>query len=186
MWTIKAQFHLIYFKGDPVQGDVYYVRSKDWGVTFSAPIRVNSEQGTAVAAGTIRGACIALGENGRVHVAWNGSSKSSIRGPLIPGVPSNSRYNGLPMLYTRLNDTGMAFEEERNLMKLTFGLDGGARSLPMAPVMSTSRGMGATQETPKVRMGVAFGLPARVMEGRIFWPKPRRTKSRLEFVAAAV
>ena len=121
----KGTVHLIYFKGDPVQGDVYYVRSKDWGVTFSAPIRVNSEQETAVAAGTIRGARIALGENGRVHVAWNGSSKSSIRGPLIPGVPSNSPYNGLPMLYTRLNDTGMAFEEERNLMKLTFGLDGG-------------------------------------------------------------
>ena len=30
-----------------------------------------------------------------------------------------------PSPYTRLNDTGMAFEEERNLMKLTFGLDGG-------------------------------------------------------------
>ena len=121
----KGIVHMIYFKGDPSQGDVYYVRSKDWGAAFSSPIRVNSEQGTSVAAGTIRGARIALGKNGRVHVAWNGSSKSSIRGPLIPEMPSNSPYNGLPMLYTRLNDAGTAFEKERNLMKLTFGLDGG-------------------------------------------------------------
>jgi len=117
--------HVIYFKGDASQGDVFYVRSKDWGATFSSPMRVNSEPGTAVAAGTIRGARIALGKNERVNVAWNGSSKSSIRGPLIPEMPSNSPYNGLPMLYTRLNDAGTAFEKERNLMKLTFGLDGG-------------------------------------------------------------
>jgi len=117
--------HMIYFKGDASQGDVFYVRSKDWGATFSSPIRVNSEPGTAVAAGTIRGARIALGKDGRVHVAWNGSSKSSIRGPLIPEMPRNSPYNGLPMLYTRLNAAGTAFEKERNLMKITFGLDGG-------------------------------------------------------------
>jgi len=121
----KGAVHLIYFKGDPGHGDVYYVRSKDWGATFSSPIQANSEQGTAVAAGTIRGARIALGENGRVHVAWNGSSKSSIRGPLIPEMPSDSPYNGLPMLYTRLNAAGTAFEKERNLMTFTFGLDGG-------------------------------------------------------------
>src|SRR5262249_2605906 len=88
----KGVVHMIYFKGDPAHGDVYYVRSKDSGATFSSAIRVNSEQGTAVAAGTIRGARIALGENGRVHVAWNGSSKSSIRGPLMPGMPSDSPY----------------------------------------------------------------------------------------------
>ncbi len=43
----------------------------------------------------------------------------------MPNVPSNSPYNGLPMLYTRLNEAGTAFERERNLMKLTFGLNGG-------------------------------------------------------------
>jgi hypothetical protein len=40
-------------------------------------------------------------------------------------MPSDSPYNGLPMLYTRLNDVGTAFEKERNLIKQTFGLDGG-------------------------------------------------------------
>jgi len=117
--------HMIYFKGDPTQGDIFYVRSKDWGATFSSPIRVNREPGTAVAAGTIRGGRMAIGINGRVHVAWNGSAKSSLRGPLIPNMPSNSPYNGLPMLYARLNGAGTAFERERNLMRLTFGLDGG-------------------------------------------------------------
>jgi hypothetical protein len=117
--------HMIYFKGDPGHGDVFYVRSKGRGTTFSSPMRVNSEPGTAVATGTIRGAHVALGENGRVHVAWNGSSQSPLRGPRIPEMPSDSPYNGLPMLYTRLNDAGTAFERERNLMKVTFGLDGG-------------------------------------------------------------
>src|SRR5215217_3074531 len=32
---------------------------------------------------------------------------------------------GAPMLYTRLNDAGTAFEPERNLMHRSFGLDGG-------------------------------------------------------------
>lgn len=116
---------IVYFKGEPGHGDLFYVHSKDWGTTFSAPMRVNSEPGTAVATGTIRGAHLALGKNGRVHVAWNGSTQSSLRGPRIPEMPSASPYNGLPMLYTRLNDAGTAFERERNLMKVTFGLDGG-------------------------------------------------------------
>jgi len=121
----KGILHVIYFKGDPGHGDIFYVHSKDWGNSYSSPIRVNSEAGTAVASGTIRGGRIAVGNDGRIHVAWNGSSKSSLRGPLIPDMPKTSPYNGLPMLYTRLNDTGTAFEEARNLMKLTFGLDGG-------------------------------------------------------------
>lgn len=32
---------------------------------------------------------------------------------------------GEPMLYSRSNDSGTAFEPERNLMTRTFGLDGG-------------------------------------------------------------
>ncbi len=40
--------HLIYFKGEPKGGDIFYVRSKD-GDTFSDPIKVNSHPGSAVA-----------------------------------------------------------------------------------------------------------------------------------------
>jgi len=105
--------HLIYFKGDPAAGDLYYCRSRD-GNTFSAPIRVNSVSGTAIAIGNIRGGRIATGKNGRVYVTWNGSQTAA-------------KGNGgrAPMLYTRLNDTGTAFEPERNLIHSAYGVDGG-------------------------------------------------------------
>jgi hypothetical protein len=113
--------HLLYYLGDAGGGDLYYVKSSDSGRTLSAPLRVNSEASTAIAAGTIRGGQLAIGRNGRVHVAWNGSSKAEPRGPLNP----ESGLHGSPMLYSRLNDAGNAFEPERNLMTQTFGLDGG-------------------------------------------------------------
>lgn len=113
--------HLLYYSGDPAGGNLYYVKSSDAGRTWSAPLRVNSEDGSAIAAGSIRGGQIAIGKNGRVHVAWNGSSKVSSKGPLNP----ESGKRGAPMLYSRLSDSGTAFEPERNLMTRTFGLDGG-------------------------------------------------------------
>jgi hypothetical protein len=113
--------HLIYFAGDPKHGDVFYMRSEDFGDAFSSPIRVNSQEGSAMAIGAIRGAQISLGKRNRVHVAWNGSDAAQPRGPINPeaGTP------GSPMLYARLNDQGAAFEPQRNLMQETFGLDGG-------------------------------------------------------------
>jgi hypothetical protein len=107
--------HLVYYKGDPAHGDLYYVRSRDGGATFSAPLRMNSQAGSAIAMGNIRGAHIAIGRNGRVHVAWNGSHQA---GP--PGPPGRE-----PMLYTRLNNAGNAFEPERNLIQAAYGVDGG-------------------------------------------------------------
>jgi hypothetical protein len=117
--------HVIYLKGEPSKADVYYVTSGDHGKTLSAPIRVNRQPGSAIASGTIRGAQLALGSDGRVHVAWNSSSVAKPRGPLNPEQPADSPYNGTPMLYTRLNDAGTAFEPERNMMQHTFALDGG-------------------------------------------------------------
>lgn len=104
--------HLLYFKGNPREGDLVYVRRVKGEKTFSAPLRVNSEPGSAVAAGTIRGGQLALGKKGRVHVAWNGSMKTKTS-------------TGHPMLVTRLNDAGTAFEPQRNLMQTTTDLDGG-------------------------------------------------------------
>src|SRR5262249_27151182 len=78
-------------------------------------IRVNSQPGSAVATGTIRGAQLAIGRSGRVHVAWNGSRQAEPLGP-----------NGsMPMLYARLDDAGAAFEPQRNLMHDGGALDGG-------------------------------------------------------------
>jgi hypothetical protein len=113
--------HLLYYFGDAGHGNLFYVKSPDAGLTWSAPLRVNSVIGTAVAAGTIRGGQIAIGKNGRIHVAWNGSSESEPKRAIQPelGQP------GAPMLYSRLNDARTGFEPERNLMTRTFGLDGG-------------------------------------------------------------
>lgn len=110
--------HLLYYAGDPRHGDVFYARSRDAGLSFSRPLRVNSDPGSAIATGTIRGAQLALGRAGRVHVAWNGSKPEGTLNP-------DSGQPGMPMLYARLNDAGNAFEAQRNLMNHSFGLDGG-------------------------------------------------------------
>ncbi len=107
--------HMVYYKGDPGHGDLYYVRSRDGGTTFSAPLRVNSISESAIATGNIRGASIAIGRNGRIHVAWNGSHA------LTPGPV----YGKEPMLYTRLNDAGTAFEAQSDLIQVARGIDGG-------------------------------------------------------------
>lgn len=105
--------HLVYFKGDPAGGDIFYTKSVG-GLTFSKPVRVNSIGGTAVALGNIRGARIAVGRDGHVYVVWNGSQTAA-------------KANGgrAPMLFARLNDSGTAFEGERNLIRSAYGIDGG-------------------------------------------------------------
>lgn len=107
----RGALHLIYFAGEPGGGDVYYVRRDAGKTEFTTPLRVNSEPNTAVAAGTIRGAQLALGQNGRVHVAWNGPHK--------PGG------HEAPMFYARMNEARTAFEAQRNVMQFSGGLDGG-------------------------------------------------------------
>jgi hypothetical protein len=102
----KGVLHLIYFKGDAAKGDLFYVRREPGKDRFSAPVHVNSERGSAIATGTIRGGQLALGKRQRVHVAWNGSK-------------------GAGMFYARLNDDGTAFEDQRNLMQSTGVLDVG-------------------------------------------------------------
>lgn len=111
----QGTLHLIYFRGDAAAGDVFYVRRRAGDARFSNPIQVNQHPGSAIAVGSVRGAQLALGENGRVHVAWLGSSKAEPRGP----------GDATPMLYTRLNDAGTGFEPERNVLQYAKGLDGG-------------------------------------------------------------
>jgi hypothetical protein len=106
--------HLIYLRGETQSCDVMYCERRPDQTAFSTPLRVNSKPGSAIAVGTVRGAQLALGRNGRVHVAWNGSDAAITS----PGV-------GVPMLYSRLNDNSEGFEPQRNLMTLTTHLDGG-------------------------------------------------------------
>jgi hypothetical protein len=111
----RSRAHLIYFKGDPRHGDIYYVRCDDGGATFSKPIRVNSQPDSVVIIGTIRGPHIAIGTDDRPHIAWMGSDKAE---PKAPGKQT-------PMLYARLNDAGDGFEPQRNVIANHPGLDGG-------------------------------------------------------------
>lgn len=111
----KGIVHLVYFKGEAKAGNLFYCRREPGQTEFSSPLQVNSQSGSAVATGTIRGGQIAVGKNGRVHVAWNGSGQALPKGPA----------KGHPMLYARLNDAGTSFEEQRNLMTQTDVLDGG-------------------------------------------------------------
>jgi hypothetical protein len=111
----KGVVHLLYFTGDPKHGNLEYVRREAGKKEFSKPIQVNSQDGSAIAVGTIRGAQMALGKNNRIHVAWNGSGKATPQA-----------YNkSAPMCYTRLDDSGKAFEPQKSVMQQTWGLDGG-------------------------------------------------------------
>src|SRR5258706_12435782 len=66
----RGILHLVYYAGDAHAGDLFYVRSSDFGAKFSPALRVNSQPGSAVPSATIRAAQLALGKNGPLHVAW--------------------------------------------------------------------------------------------------------------------
>jgi hypothetical protein len=111
----RGVLNLIYFQGSPEAGNIYYVQRAPGMTAFSKPIRVNSVPGSAIAVGNVRGAQLAVGKNGVIHVSWLGSSKAEPRGPS----------DTTPMMYTRSNGARTTFEPERNLMQFATGLDGG-------------------------------------------------------------
>ena len=111
----SGTLHLIYFKGDPKAGNVFYVQQKRDETGFSPAIRVNSRDGSVMAIGSIRGAQMALGKNGRVHVVWNGATGAETA--VIDGKKTE------PMVYTRISNG--RFEPERNVLTFAAGLDGG-------------------------------------------------------------
>jgi hypothetical protein len=113
--------HLLYFSGEPRAGNLFYVRSTDNGSTFSKRVRVNSQEGSAIATGTIRGGQLAVGGDGRVHIAWNGSDTAMPRGLVNPANDQPSA----PFLYARSTAGGTAFEPQRNLTRRSYGIDGG-------------------------------------------------------------
>lgn len=111
----RGRIHLTYVKGDPLRADLFYVRSDDGGKTFSKALRANSHPRSIIIAGTVRGPHLALGKNDRIHIAWMGSDEAQ---PKAAGRKT-------PMLYTRVNDAGDAFEPQRNVVRNHPGLDGG-------------------------------------------------------------
>jgi len=109
----RGTLHVLYFKGDPAAGDLYYVHRAFGATVFDPPIRVNSEPGTAIATGSVRGGHLALGRGGWIHVAWDASH---------PVGQPGATYT--PMYYTRLSPTEHAFEPQRAIGHTVY-LDGG-------------------------------------------------------------
>jgi hypothetical protein len=153
--------HLVYFKGDPAGGDVFYTSRKATPIAFSRPIQVNSQPGSAVAVGTVRGAQLALGRQGRIHVAWNGAQKALPPNPI----------KGTPMLYARSDESRTAFEPQRNLMQRTSVLDGGGT------VAADSAGNvyvgwhGRAEDAPEGEAGRAFWFARARDDGATFAPE---------------
>ncbi len=108
---VDGTVHLVYLTGKPDGADIRYTHRALAAAAWAAPVTVNSIRHSAMAIGTIRGAQIALGKGGRVHVVWNGVGKK--------GEPA-----GAPLYYSR----GLAgkFEPQRTMNEGTLHLDGGA------------------------------------------------------------
>jgi hypothetical protein len=105
--------HVVYFTGKPAGGDLYYVRLNADGGRTSKPVRVNSTPGSALATGSVRGAQLSLGRNGRIHVAWHGSQPTS-----------GTNQSTTPVWYTRSAD-GVTFDLQRAVSGTSEGIDGG-------------------------------------------------------------
>src|SRR5437763_1076329 len=103
--------HVTYFSGEPSHGDVFYTRLVDG--RFAPGRRVNTQTGSAIAVGNVRGPSLAIGRDGRVHVAWMGSDRADRTG------------DAAPMLYTRSRADGR-FEPERNVHQNPGPIDGGS------------------------------------------------------------
>lgn len=113
--TPTGLVHLVYLKGDPKACDIRYTSRRADGGEWTAPITVNSEPRSAIAAGTIRGAQIALGKDGSVQVIWNGNTGGK-----------KEMMMRAPLLHARLLPGAKIFSPQQNLMGDTTALDGGA------------------------------------------------------------
>ena len=108
--------HLLYFKGDAMGGELFYAVKAPGGKEFPPAMKVNSQPGSVIVAGTMRGPQMALGRD-QVHVVWmggNGAAKVKVGGQSVT-----------PLLYARLSSGRGGFEPERNILTEAAGLDGG-------------------------------------------------------------
>ena len=128
--------HLIYFAGAAKGGNVFYVKRDADLSTWSDPIRVNSEKGSARRNGAISHSQLALGKDGRIHVTW-----FNMRPP---------KY-----FYSASRDDGQGFEPQRNLVtEHAEGVEAGAS---IAAGMCTSSGMLA-DSTKRTSEGSTSGI----------------------------
>jgi len=107
----RGELHLLYFSGEASGGDLHYTHASvpstpDKMPDWTPPIRVNDQEGSAIAIGTVRGGHLALGA-GYVHITWMSANRDD------PG-----------MYYTR-SDSDDGFEPQRNVTRNEHHLDGG-------------------------------------------------------------
>ncbi len=107
--------HLLYFKGAPEAGDLFYVVRRPGDDHFSSPVRVNSQPGSALAKGSVRGGQLALGAAGQAHAAWYGAQE-------IGDGAAKRR----PIWYARLAPGGLRGEPPGKVAVSTRGHDGAA------------------------------------------------------------
>jgi hypothetical protein len=110
----SGHLQAVWLSGPAAASEVQYADLGTEGRLPAKPIRVNSQAGSAIAMGTIRGARLAVGTDGTIHILWNGSGTASPR-------PAKSS----PLLYSRKPPGATAFEPQRNLIASTADLDGG-------------------------------------------------------------
>src|SRR3989442_13996736 len=72
----RGMLHLVYFKGKPEAGNIFYVLREPGSEGFSNPIRIKSTPDSALAIGTVSSAQIAGGKGAPGHVAGLGSGKA--------------------------------------------------------------------------------------------------------------
>jgi hypothetical protein len=109
----EGTLHLVYADVEH-RGDLFYIKRKAGQKAFSKPVKVNSTPNCAAAFN------MAVGKKGRVHVLIRPNAKYSkniLKRPL-------KFYDLKYMLYCRLDDSGTAFEKERDLSASTFGFEG--------------------------------------------------------------
>ncbi len=106
-----GSLHLLYFSGEPIAGNLFYSQTRippaaDQPLTLGAPVRVNSQDSSVIAMGTVRGGHLALGA-GRVHVAWMSADRED------------------PGMYYARSDGDDRFEAQQNVTQQQKHLDGG-------------------------------------------------------------
>ncbi len=146
----------------------YYVRSRDNGGTFTAPVKVNVTGLVETKMGE-RGPKLAVGENGLVHVVWMDE--------WAPGVKTYVRYS-------RSVDGGKSFEPVKALSSLsgidgvTVAADGQGNVIAFWHVMA--------QPTPEVKSATWLHTTRSTDNGATFQPDEKVVLSNLSGLACSM
>ncbi len=114
----SGRIHLVYHRGEPGEGNLYYSSLDSLQGQWATPIQVNQLPESVVATGTVRGHQIAVTPEGRVHVSW--FANRDWHKP--KGEPAHAY---APLMVATLKPGQARFSREQNLLSWTRHLDGG-------------------------------------------------------------